>query len=552
MLTLESLAQYAPAHDLGRLGEPVLALGLRALMLALVSGGLAWAIHRRRLHWSLSACALVWCTGMWALGAGSLLTSVPIAGALGAPGLILAILVATRVSRGWQLAEEDVRAVSSSGERFTIGDLLRALRRPARVPSRWRGENAAGRLLVGETCRTRRPVWVPPRHAVLVGATGAGKTMTMRRILGEAVKTMGAVVVDGKGDPELERDLERFAVTSGRRFVAWSPHHSTRYSPFGHGSDTEIVDKALAAERWGDDYYLRLGQRFLGFAVRALRAAGREPTLQTLAHYVDPGNLEQLAPEMETATPGSWNALVACLPALERAERQAIAGTQHRLAALAESDVGALLEPAPGEELVDLLASVRSGDVAYFNLNADARPALSRMVGAAVVMDLVSVAATMQRSGEFMPTVLTLDDVQAFATDPALAGVASLFARGRSAGMMVLLGTQSLADFQRAHADGGVDQLLDNRATLLVHRLPGHASATRASLELGTREVQRLSEHVAVGVGGWRGRGTAVRSRASEPYVRPAELMGLPTGVAVLKSLGEQPRLVRVSSPRRD
>ena len=301
-------------------------------------------------------------------------------------------------------------------------------------------------FLIGVTREGCRGVTVPARHIVVVGATGVGKTVTIRRILSQASVDMGLIAVDGKGDPELERDLERLARATGRRFQAWSPYHATRYSPFGRGSDTEIVDKALAAERWGDEYYLRLGQRFLGFAVRALRAAGREPTLRELARYVDPANLEELAPAMERAAPGSWSDLVATLPALDRAERQAIGGTQHRLATLAESDLGALLETAPGCELIDLLEVVEAGDVAYFNLNADARPALSRMLGAAIVMDLVSVAATLQRNREHVPTVLMLDDVQAFLSAPALAGIASLFARGRSAGMMLLLGTQSLAD----------------------------------------------------------------------------------------------------------
>jgi hypothetical protein len=308
------------------------------------------------------------------------------------------------------------------------------------------------------------------------------------------------------------------------------------------------VDKALAAESWGDEYYLRLGQRFLGFAVRALRAAGREPTLRELARYVDPSNLEQLAPAMEEARPGSWGELVAALPRLERAERQAIAGTQHRLATLAEADVGELLEPAPGQELLDLLEVVRGGDVAYFDLNADARPALSRMLGAAIVMDLVTIAATMQRGDEYMPTVLMLDDVQAFASEPALAGIASLFARGRSAGMVLLLGTQSLADFKLAGTQRSIDQLLDNRSTAIVHRLPGHTSASRASRELGERHGQRVSEHVEAGLWRWRRTGRATCTATIEVNVTPGELMELETGVAVVKTPGAPPELVRITA----
>ncbi len=120
----------------------------------------------------------------------------------------------------------------------------------------------------------------------------------------------------------------------------------------------------------------------------------------------------------------------------------------------------------------------------------------------------------------------------------------------KKASFMLLLGTQSLADFMRGRADGVIQQLLDNCSTLLVHRLPGHDSASRASLELGSRGVERVSEHVEAGVGGWRPRGTAIRSLAVEPHVTPEELMALETGVAMLKTLGEPPRRVRVSSPR--
>jgi hypothetical protein len=408
---------------------------------------------------------------------------------------------------------------------------------------------AHGDFLVGVTCEGRRAVSLPARHTVVVGATGVGKTVTIRRILSQATDAMGLIAVDGKGDPELERDLERLARVTGRRFQAWSPYHTTRYSPFGRGSDTEIVDKALAAERWGDDYYLRLGQRFLGFAVRALRAAGREPTLRSLAHYVNPSNLEELAPAMERAAPGSWSDLVATLPPLDRAERQAIGGTQHRLATLAESDLGALLEAAPGCELIDLLEVVRAGDVAYFNLNADSRPALSRMIGAAIVMDLVNIAATMQRNREHVPTVLMFDDVQSFLSTPAMGGIASLFARARSAGMMLLLGTQSLADFNLGGSPQGIDPLLDNSSSLIVHRLPGHRSAARASRELGEREGEQVSEQLEPGVFGWRNAGRVTRTISMVPNVTPGELMELQTGVAVVKTAGRSPNFVRIAMP---
>jgi Type IV secretion-system coupling protein DNA-binding domain len=593
--------QYAPAREVEHNGRVLLSGGLH-LMLALLAGWMsARVIHALRLHWSWGMVAFAVCAGVCILHMGWLLAELPMLGALGAPGVLIAVLAATHLSRRWQSAEERSEGVAATlaVERVRPAEPLQRLRdaflslhsvrsflrrpRTESAPRRltrirsWAGtrkrcarligrsaaifstraEAAArrGRLPLGFTLRRSRTVSIPLGHTVVLGATGSGKTVTMRRILALATETMGVVAVDGKGDHELEHDLEHLARKTGRRFLAWSPAYATRYSPFSRGSDTEIVDKALAAESFGDDYYLRLGQRFLGFAVRALRAAGSPPTLSRLAVYVDPENLEQLAPAMEEANPGSWNELLDQIPRLDRGERQAIAGTQHRLATMAESDLGPLLEPASSCETIDLFEVVNNGDVAYFNLNADARPELARMVGAAVVMDLVSVDATMQSRDEStcgiaMPTVVLFDDVQAFASEAGMQGIASLSARGRSAGMMLLLGTQSISDLQLGRRGDIVDQLLDNRTSLIAHRLPGYGSAARASLELGDREVQRVTEHVGGGTGRWRSRGSATRTPAIGPNVPPRELMELPTGVAVVKTLGQPPCLVRVPAPR--
>lgn len=529
--------------------------GLARLLIAAVVGWLvAEALHRHAVGSRLPERALACCVVLVLAGAGAALGALPVAGALGTPGVLLAVAAAARRSGALRAAarvwgEDEAAREWPWPSPAALAQLASRIVATARGCPSTRLSRPSSGLLVGRGAPRGGPVRIAAGHTLVVGATGAGKTVTVRRILHEASLRMGVVAVDGKGDADLERDLERLAAARGRRFLAWSPQLSTRYSPFSHGADSEIVDKALAAESWGDEYYLRLGQRFLGFAVRALRAAGRRPTLAELATFVDPDSLELLAPAIEAASPGAWRQIRSTLPPLRAAERQAIAGTQHRLAALAESDVGALLEPAAGEAAIDLLDAVRDGDVVYFDLNADARPELSRMLGAAIVMDLLGVAATLQATGDRAPTVVLLDDVQAFATARTMDGLASLSARGRSAGLMLLVATQSLADLEAGGARNVTDQLLDNRSALIVHRLPGQASAARASRELGERPVSRLAEHVAASAGGWRSRRSGTRSVEQAPWLAPSVLAALPTGVAAVARVGEPPRLTRVLSP---
>jgi energy-coupling factor transporter ATP-binding protein EcfA2 len=395
-------------------------------------------------------------------------------------------------------------------------------------------------LLLGRELCSGRRVRIPIAHTLVIGATGAGKTVTLRSLVGAGARTHGVIALDGKGDPDLAEALARAAAREGRELYHWSPWLQTTYNPFGHGSETEIVDKALAAESYGDSYYLRIGQRFLGFAVRALHAAGREVTIGALAHFANPSALEQLAPEMEARRPGSWAALAGSLPALSSREREALAGTQHRLATLAESDIGALLEPAEGRARIDLPAAARNGEVVYFNLNADARPELARMLGAAIIIDLLSVAAQLQRERAPASSILLFDDIQAFASDAALGALASLFARGRSAGLTLFLATQSLADLELGKGRRAAGAILDNRTNLIVHRLPGYESAQRAARELGERIRPIYHEQLEADIAGWRPCGRATRSETAAENVPARELMELATGVAVVQSGGRR------------
>ncbi|HLI31162.1 MAG TPA: type IV secretion system DNA-binding domain-containing protein [Solirubrobacteraceae bacterium] len=440
---------------------------------------------------------------------------------------ILAIGEATLGSAGSALAPAQI----ARGRRAPRGGLL---------------GSGAHELELGRELRSGRRLRIPIAHTVVIGATGAGKTVTLRTLLSAGALSHGVIAVDGKGDPALADALARAALREGRTLRQWSPWQQTTYNPLARGSETEIVDKALAAESFGDTYYLRIGQRFLGFAVRALQAAGREVTLADLARFADPAMLEALAPEMEARAPGSWAALAGTLPRLQGREREALAGTQHRLATLAESDVGALLAPGEGRPSIDLLTAAERGEVVYFNLNADARPELARMLGAAIIVDLLSVAAHLQRAHACSPTMLLFDDVQAFASDAAMGALASLFARGRSAGLSVFLGTQSLADLELGSARRVAGQILDNRANLIVHRLPGFDSAARAARELGDHRQPVFHEQLEGSLSGWRPSGRATRSEGVVENVAARELMALQTGIAYVQARGCKPKPVAI------
>src|SRR4029077_20538641 len=118
---------------------------------------------------------------------------------------------------------------------------------------------------------------------------------------------------------------------------------------------------------------------------------------------------------------------------------------------------------APGNEQFDVLDAVRSRAVAYLNLDADRRPLLAQMLGGAIVQDVQTAVASLQRRP--VPTLAVIDEFSALGAE----NVVRLFGRARSAGVSMLLGTQELADLRIA-GERLLEQVLGNLSVLIAHR----------------------------------------------------------------------------------
>ena len=87
-------------------------------------------------------------------------------------------------------------------------------------------------------------------------------------------------------------------------------------------------------------------------------------------------------------------------------QRRGLAGTRDRLAILAESEVSFFLySDKPTRHHIDLLAAVKRRDVVLFRLDADRRPLLAGMLAAAIVQDLLTIAAELQ--SQPVPTMVS-------------------------------------------------------------------------------------------------------------------------------------------------
>ncbi len=455
-------------------------------------------LRQRGLHWSWSAIAL----------AVTLLLR-PLLGVL-APTLAIAALAATLRGRRRHLEELDAGADLAARAARRIGPARRlragldtiTLRRRRNERGTWFRDDE---LIVG--CDGRgAPVSVPfggargGSHTLIVGATGSGKTVTQTWTAVRAIERgMGAVVIDPKGDRRLRAALARAAECAAAEFIEWTPDGPSVFNPFASGGETEIADKLLAGERFSEPHYLRQAQRYIGHVVRTLRGAGFEVSLQAVAYHLDPSRLAVLARELPDHEAQPTRRYLESLSTRQVAD---LAGVRDRLAIVAESDVGRWLDPGVGgSRTFDLREAIRERAVVYFDLAADSRPLLTQMLGAAIVQDLTSTVAALQRSP--VPTAVVIDEFASIAAEQ----IVRLFGRARSAGVSVVLGTQELADLRLPGRESLLEQVLGNLSALIAHRQVVPRSAELIAGLSGTVGVWRTTR---------RGDGQVTRTRVRE------------------------------------
>jgi hypothetical protein len=491
---------------------------------------LARLMRRAHLHWSWAAAgliAMVCATGS-VLGA---LTSM----------LGVTTLTATVCGKRWHeldIAAGADLATIAAGRRGPI-DLLRSCAAGVSLHRRRRGADGwfRGEQLILGCDEQRRPVSVrcggdgDGTHTLVVGSTGSGKTVTQTWIATRAIEHgMGAVVLDPKGDSAM-RDALRRAAGSTRRFIEWTPNGPSIYNPYARGSETQIADKVLAGERFTEPHYLRQAQRYVGHVVRALRHCGIEVSLQSIVDHLNPDELELLARRLPESEGQRAHAYLDSLSSRQQAD---LGGVRDRLAILAESDIGPWLDPETQHgEPFDLLEAVRTRTVAYFNLESDSRPLLAQMLAAAIVQDLQAVVA--QQQGQPVPTLVVIDEFSAVAAEQ----VVRLFARARSAGISLLLGTQELSDLRIPGRHNLLEQVMGNLSTLIAHRQVVPDSAELIARLAGSRGAWRATQ---------RDDGSSTRTRTRVGVLEQAEVMRLGRGwAAVIPLVGGQGTAARVT-----
>jgi type IV secretory pathway TraG/TraD family ATPase VirD4 len=230
----------------------------------------------------------------------------------------------------------------------------------------------------------------------------------------------------------------------------------------------------------------------------------------------------------------------------------AIRGLGTRLAILTESHTGQFLgspsaapnpgvAPIPGAPL-DLRRALEGGEVVLFSLNASTYGKLSAQLGTLAIQDLVTAAGNKLNLPEGERAMIAIDEFSALGSDQVLA----LLARGREAGVTVLLATQELADLDRA-GKGLRDQVLGVTAVKIAHRQDVPSSALTIAEMAGTERAWEETRQIGSPFGRGGNRGT--RRLVKQFVIDPNEIKSLRTGEAVVmtKVPNARARIVRMA-----
>ena len=386
------------------------------------------------------------------------------------------------------------------------------------------------------------------QHIFACGATGSGKTTTMRRVL--AARTLGQkaalLILDQKGDEEDVEQMSRLAAAADVPFVLIDPQDPTsdRYQPLW-GTPAQVATRAVEPIKQSEPYYYYVLRLHLDTVCRVLYAADRwPPSIPFLIDACHPLHYQAVVQIARGLGDRSRHLI-------HRAEEHGryvssrkgnddLSGGAARLQvalALASRDVVTPRITADGEAVgVGLVNALKTRAVVMWRTHADVMP------DEAAAMTVLALADLHDAAGQAgVPWTLMLDEFGAVIKMAASRAVAIL-QRGRSHHGQVIVVTQSVADPEALSGQPGLlPSLTDNFSGVVAHRQTAPESRDWLAKLMGTRALWQSTNQTTGHGSQHSGRGSARRVR--EFRIGSDTFAQLGRGEAIIyTTLGPDPR----------
>ena len=359
-------------------------------------------------------------------------------------------------------------------------------------------------------------------HTLLTGTTRAGKGVTLKLIIAQAImRDEAVIVIDPKGDEGLRETMKAACAYVGapERFVYFHPgfaEQSVRIDPlrnFLRGSELASRVAALIPSETGADPFTAFGQMSLTNVVNGMLFTHRHPSLATMRRYLE-GGVEDLVLDAlqaycnenvsyweERANPYLAKARNTREKALAmgrfyRAEvakehpssdiegllslfehdrehfQKMVASLLPILSMLTSGQIGPLMSPDPSDldddrPITDTARIIRNGQAAYIGLDSLTDGMVAGSLGSILLSDLTAVAGDRYNYGvDLRPVNVVVDEAAEAINDPFV----QLLNKSGGARLRLYVATQTFADF--ADKAGSADKArkilgnLNNKITL--------------------------------------------------------------------------------------
>ncbi len=331
---------------------------------------------------------------------------------------------------------------------------------PERLFKKYREQSEYDKTFLGVSFYTRKPILVKNEvanlHGVIVGATGAGKTVTIMNFISNAIKTgKPLIVLDGKGERGFWREIFAWSCIYSRRddfqLFSITEENSATYNPMLRGDATELKDKIIGSEVFTEPHYKAICERWLLEEISRLKEEGKGITLKEL---VDSSSSDQ-----------------------------AITGLKNRLALLTECEFARFLNTERAE--IDLYKTVMDKKITVLSINIQKYGMTAERLGKMILQDIKTVSSEIQARVEEKDRndcYIIIDEFSSFTNEQFI----DCLNKGRSAKFHILLAFQELADLQKAGTHY-LGQVLGNTNLKIIMRQELPQSAETFAKLIGTK-----------------------------------------------------------------
>jgi hypothetical protein len=386
------------------------------------------------------------------------------------------------------------------------------------------------------------------QHIFACGATGSGKTTTMRRVLAARTITQRAalLILEQKGDQEDVEQMSRLAGAAGVPFVLIDPQDpgSDRYQPLW-GTPAQVAARAVEPIKQSEPYYYDVLRLHLDVVWRVLHAADRwPPSIPFLIDACHPHHFGAVGGIAERLAEAHGELLRRVKDHAKYVEsskgKEDLSGGAARLQvalALAGREIVTPRITPEGEAVgVGLVDALKARAVVMWRMHADVMPDEAAAMTVLALADLHDAAA---QAG--VRWTLMLDEFGAVIKMASSRAVAIL-QRGRSHGGQVIVVTQSVADREALSGQPGLlPSLTDNFSGVVAHRQTAPESRDWLAKLMGTKALWQATNQTTGHGSQHSGRGSARRVR--EFRIGSDTFAELGRGEAVIyTTLGPDPR----------